>query len=79
MLKLYSKFPNSSKLIIKIPKLIKLKNNIRGNKKKIRIYDIGLSWVKWVPKKNYQTQPKAQNKILTQPTNTSPKHQVGLD
>ena len=34
MLKLYSKFPNSSKLIIKIPKLIKLKNNIRGNKKK---------------------------------------------
>ena len=51
MLKLYSKFPNSSKLIIKIPKLIKLKNNIRGNKKKILIYDIGLSWVKWVPKK----------------------------
>ena len=33
MLKLYSKFPNSSKLIIKMPKLIKLKNNIRGNKK----------------------------------------------
>ena len=50
MLKLYSKFPNSSKLIIKIPKLIKLKNNIRGNKKKILIYDIGLCWVKWVPK-----------------------------
>ena len=55
MLKLYSKFPNSSKLIIKIPKLIKLKNNIRGNKKKILIYNIGLSWVKWVPKKKKKT------------------------
>ena len=30
-------------------------------------------------KKTYQTQPKAQDKILTQPTKTSPKHQVRLD
>ena len=61
MLKLYSKFPNSSKLIIKIPKLIKLKNNIRGNKNKILIYDIGLSWVKWVPKKLKKKKKKLSN------------------